>query len=289
MTTKNMIDIEGLTKVYRTGDVAVHALRGIDLAVAPGELVSIMGPSGSGKSTLMNLIGCLDRPSDGSYRLVGDEVSQLSDNDLAEVRNRRIGFVFQSFNLLPKLTALQNVELPLMYRGLTPAERRQMATDALTRVGLAHRLHHRPPELSGGQIQRVAVARALAGQPAILLADEPTGNLDSRSGEEVMVLFQELNRGGVTIVVVTHDDHIAAHTRRIVRLRDGHIVSDEAVEQPLDAVAELAKLPPPEDEGMEAVEQARGARKAASESSVRAAAPAPSGRSGAAAAKEAGL
>ncbi|MGE5591882.1 MAG: ABC transporter ATP-binding protein [Bacillota bacterium] len=275
-----MLDITGLTKVYRTGDVAVHALRGIDLAVAPGEFIAIMGPSGSGKSTLMNLIGCLDRPTDGSYRLVGEEVSRLGDNELAEVRNRRIGFVFQNFNLLPKLTALQNVELPLMYRGLSTTQRRQMATEALTRVGLAHRLHHRPSELSGGQIQRVAVARALAGQPAILLADEPTGNLDTRAGEEVMILFQELNRSGVTIVVVTHDDRIAAHTHRVVRLRDGRIVSDDAVADPLDAVSELAKLPPPEDEGMEAAEHARGA---AVPSGVAA-----SGRAGAAAAKEAG-
>lgn len=280
MTATNMLDITGLTKVYRTGDVAVHALRGIDLAVAPGEFIAIMGPSGSGKSTLMNLIGCLDRPTDGSYRLVGEEVSRLGDNELAEVRNRRIGFVFQNFNLLPKLTALQNVELPLMYRGLSTTQRRQMATEALTRVGLAHRLHHRPSELSGGQIQRVAVARALAGQPAILLADEPTGNLDTRAGEEVMILFQELNRSGVTIVVVTHDDRIAAHTHRVVRLRDGRIVSDDAVADPLDAVSELAKLPPPEDEGMEAAEHARGA---AVPSGVAA-----SGRAGAAAAKEAG-
>ncbi|MHB9144404.1 MAG: ABC transporter ATP-binding protein [Symbiobacteriia bacterium] len=243
-----MIEIRGLDKTYRTGSLAVHALRSVDLIVTGGEFVSIMGPSGSGKTTLMNLLGALDRPTGGLYRLAGEEVSQLDDNQLADVRNRRIGFVFQSFNLLPKLTALENVELPLMYRGIKPRDRHKAAVESLTAVGLANRLHHQPKELSGGQMQRVAVARALAGHPDILLADEPTGNLDSRSGEEVMLLFQELNRDGATIVVVTHDERIAAHTKRVVRLRDGRIVADESVANGLDAALEIAKLPPADED-----------------------------------------
>lgn len=235
MVPDSVISISNLSKVYRTGDISVEALKDAALEIRSGEMLAIMGPSGSGKSTLMNLIGCLDRPTRGSYRLMGEEVNSKNDNELAAVRNRRIGFIFQSFNLLPKLTALQNVELPLIYRGVPTKERRRLALEALEAVGLGNRIHHRPKELSGGQIQRVAIARALAQQPAILLGDEPTGNLDSKSGAEVMGIFQDLNHQGATIVLVTHDDNIAAHCRRIVRLRDGRIIADHLVERPLDA------------------------------------------------------
>jgi putative ABC transport system ATP-binding protein len=227
-TVQPVIEIRDVTKVYRMGDVEVHALSGASLRVDPGEMVSIMGPSGSGKSTLMNIIGCLDQITSGQYLLDGIDVNNLSDDQLAVVRSRKIGFVFQSFNLLPRTTALQNVELPLVYAG--GKNRRERAVAALQRVGLSERLHHRPNELSGGQQQRVAIARALINDPAIILADEPTGNLDSKSGAEIMAIFQELNeRQGITVVFVTHEPDIAEHTRRIVRLMDGRIVEDAPV------------------------------------------------------------
>ncbi len=236
------IKIEGLTKVYRMGDVEVHALRGIDLEVKRGELVSIMGPSGSGKSTMMNIIGCLDTPTSGEYYMDGIKISKLNDNQLAEIRNKKIGFVFQSFNLLPRIPAIDQVELPLVYGG--GDHRRQRAKDALAAVGLSDRMGHKPTELSGGQQQRVAIARALVTNPSIILADEPTGNLDTRSSEELMAIFQKLNREqGITVVFVTHESDIANHTQRVIRMRDGKLLSDEKVEHPRDAVAVLAALP----------------------------------------------
>ena len=242
MSDRSLIEIRDITKTYRMGgDIEVHALRGVSLQVGEGELLSIMGPSGSGKSTLMNVLGCLDQPTSGEYYLAGADVKALNDNALAEIRNRKIGFVFQTFNLLPRTTALQNVELPLIYRGAGGRERRRQATEALEMVGLGDRIGHRPNELSGGEQQRVAIARALATQPDIILADEPTGNLDSRSGAEITAVLQRLNHQmGITIVFVTHDPDIAAHTRRIVRLLDGRIVADGPVESPRDAEATLA-------------------------------------------------
>src|SRR5512137_585108 len=225
------IKIANLTKVYHMGDVEVHALRGIDLEVKRGELVAIMGPSGSGKSTMMNIIGCLDTPTSGDYYIDGIKVSKLNDDQLAEIRNKKIGFVFQSFNLLPRIPAIDKVELPLIYGGGN--HRRQRAKDALNAVGLSDRMDHRPTELSGGQQQRVAIARALVTEPSIILADEPTGNLDTRSSEEIMAIFQRLNKEqGITVIFVTHEPDIAAHTRRIIRIRDGRIQSDDPVAAP---------------------------------------------------------
>ncbi len=227
-TRQPLIELNDVTKTYRMGEVAVHALRGVSLQIYPGEMLAIMGPSGSGKSTLMNILGALDVPTTGTYRLDGQDVGAMSDDRLAEIRNRKIGFVFQNFNLLPRTTALANVELPLIYAGI--ANGRQRCIEALRKVGLGDRLYHRPNELSGGEQQRVAIARALVNQPSIILADEPTGNLDSKAGEEVMRIFQDLNEQyGITIIIVTHEPDIAAHTRRIVRLGDGLLVGDEPV------------------------------------------------------------
>jgi putative ABC transport system ATP-binding protein len=222
-----VIVTRGIQRDYDMGGEIVHALRGVDLAVQRNEYVAIMGPSGSGKSTLMNVIGCLDTPSAGEYWLNGELVSTMSDNELARVRNREIGFVFQTFNLLPRASALHNVELPLVYAGTSAADRKRRAIEALERVQLADRMHHRPNELSGGQRQRVAIARALVNRPAILLADEPTGNLDSKTSEEIMRVFEELANSGQTVIMVTHEADIAAHARRVVVLRDGRIASDQ--------------------------------------------------------------
>ncbi|MCB1058971.1 MAG: ABC transporter ATP-binding protein [Calditrichaeota bacterium] len=224
-----MIDIQDMRKIYDLGTVKVEALRGVDLEIRENDYVAIMGPSGSGKSTLMNLIGCLDTPTTGEYYLAGERVGGLSDRQLAEIRNRRIGFVFQTFNLLPRASALQNVELPLVYAGESPSERRRRAKEALEAVGLGDRMKHKPNEMSGGQRQRVAIARALVTNPSIILADEPTGNLDSKTGEEIMLLFEKIYENGNTIILVTHEEDIARNARRIVRLRDGLVESDLAV------------------------------------------------------------
>ncbi len=242
-----LVELHDISKVYRVGAIAVPALRGVSLAVERGEFVAIMGASGSGKSTLMHIIGCLDRPTAGRYLLEGREVGGLSRDALAAIRNRRIGFVFQSFHLLPRATALANVELPLLYNGCAPAERRRRAAEALETVGLAGREDHRPNQLSGGEQQRVAIARALVGGPTLLLADEPTGNLDSRRSLEIVGMLQRLNRGrGLTVIVVTHEPDIAAFAGRILQCRDGRIVGDRPVPAPRDAVAEAAALPPEE-------------------------------------------
>jgi len=234
---ETVIQIENLRKVYDLGRTEVVALAGIDLAVAKNEYVAIMGPSGSGKSTLMNIIGCLDTPSSGGYDLAGKPVAEMDDNALARVRNREIGFIFQSFNLLPRTSILRNVELPLVYSGLPRGERVERARVALEKVGLADRVDHQPNELSGGQRQRVAIARALVNEPSILLADEPTGNLDSATGIEILALFEDLYRQGHTILMVTHEDDVARHARRCVRLRDGLIESDEPIAHPISGQA----------------------------------------------------
>ncbi|MBK8032563.1 MAG: ABC transporter ATP-binding protein [Chloroflexi bacterium] len=250
---KAVIDVRAITKMYKMGDVEVHALRGVDLKIMEGEFVSIMGPSGSGKSTLMNILGALDQPSSGDYFLDGVNVSRLSESDLARVRNKKIGFVFQNFNLLKRTSALRQVELPLMYAGVSGRQKKAKA--ALESVGLGSRLDHLPSELSGGQQQRVAIARALVNEPAMILADEPTGNLDSRSGTEVMQIFQRLNREqGITVVFVTHDPWIARHTNRVVMLRDGSIIADQAVKSPL--VAGAAERPSLADEMEEILQDA---------------------------------
>jgi putative ABC transport system ATP-binding protein len=222
-----LIEIRNLVKTYQMGDTAVRALDGVDLDLDRGEYVAIMGPSGSGKSTLMNLIGCLDTPTSGSYRLNNQAVSDLNDDELARIRNKEVGFVFQTFNLLSRTSALENVEVPLVYAGVSRKERHRKAKEMLEAVGLADRMHHQPNELSGGQRQRVAVARALVNGPSILLADEPTGNLDSKTGTEIMDLIDKLNKAGNTIVLVTHEEDIAAHARRVVRLRDGKVIEDK--------------------------------------------------------------
>jgi putative ABC transport system ATP-binding protein len=225
--SQSLIALTELWKTYDTGEIAVHALQGVDLVVRRGEYVAIMGPSGSGKSTLMHILGCLDTPSKGSYLLDGEEVANLSRGRLAELRNRFIGFVFQAYNLLPRATLQRNVELPLLYGGVVREERRRRATAILEHVGLVDRARHLPGQLSGGQRQRAAVARSLVTNPALLLADEPTGNLDQATGAEVMALFDELNRGGQTVILVTHDPQVAAHARRLVRLVDGRVATDE--------------------------------------------------------------
>lgn len=228
-----VIQIENLTRVYQMGETEVRALAGVSLEVKRNEYIAIMGPSGSGKSTLMNMIGCLDTPSSGEYILNGNRVSQMNDSDLAEVRNREIGFVFQTFNLLPRTSCLANVELPLIYAGVKASDRKERALDVLDKVGLGDRVDHKPNELSGGQRQRVAIARALVNSPSILLADEPTGNLDTKTGDEIMLLFEELYRSGNTIILVTHENEIAEYARRIVRLRDGLVEKDVPVLNPV--------------------------------------------------------
>jgi len=226
------IEVTDVTKTYSLGDVKVEALRGVTFTIERGEYVAIMGPSGSGKSTLMNLLGCLDRPTSGTYALDGIDVSTLNDDQLAAIRLKKLGFVFQGFNLLARTSALKNVALPLFYAGVGARARNEMATVQLTEVGLGDRVDHKPSELSGGQQQRVAIARALVNDPAVLLADEPTGNLDSQTSEEIMALFQQVNAGGRTIIMVTHDEDVASHAKRIIRVRDGLIVSDEVTSSP---------------------------------------------------------
>ncbi len=246
--TKLVLDIRHVHKTYGNGATPVHALRDVCLAISAGEFVAIMGASGSGKSTLMNTLGCLDRPTRGEYLLDGIDVAQLSADERADLRNQKIGFVFQGFNLLPRTNALENIELPLLYTKLPAAEMLRRSREALAMVGLGDREHHHPNQLSGGQQQRVAIARALVNQPSLLLADEPTGNLDTRTSIEIMSLFQELNRErGITIVLVTHEPDIAGYAKRVIVMRDGRIVRDAPVERKRDATLELASIPPVED------------------------------------------
>ena len=237
-----LVETEGMVKDYRVGTYVVHALRGLQIEIGVGEFVAVMGPSGSGKSTFMNLLGCLDTLTAGRYILDGDDVSHLSRDALARIRNRKIGFVFQGFNLLPRTSALENVELPLLYTGTTTSERRRKAREKLEVVGLADRQHHHPAQLSGGQQQRVAIARALINDPVLILADEPTGNLDSRTSVEIMAVFQALNRNGITIVLVTHEADVARHAGRVLTFRDGRLIADERVGEPTDARRLLSTL-----------------------------------------------
>jgi putative ABC transport system ATP-binding protein len=255
---KSVIKVKDLARTYDLGEVKVRALRGVTFDIHSGELLTVMGPSGSGKSTLMNILGCLDRPTRGEYILDGEPVGELDDDRLADIRNSRIGFVFQTFNLLARTSALENVELPLIYAGAPLNERRDLATEALEAVGLGERLHHHPNELSGGQQQRVAIARALVNHPSIIFADEPTGNLDTKSGVEVMKLLQDLNtQQSITILIVTHDPFIARHTGRIIRIQDGLMVGDDVVDKPLKAgeSARPSEMKLHEPEG--AIEEAR--------------------------------
>ena len=239
-TQRSLIQLRDVKKIYQMGTEAVHALDGVTLDVYPNEYVAVMGPSGSGKSTMMNIIGCLDTPTSGAYHLRGHNVGEMTDDELAAIRNKEVGFVFQTFNLLPRVNCLQNVELPLIYSGRKKGQRREMAERALENVGLGDRMDHKPNELSGGQRQRVAVARALVNNPSLLLADEPTGNLDTRTGDEIMILFETLYRRGNTLMVVTHEEDVAQHARRIIRLRDGLIESDVRVEHPVLADMDVA-------------------------------------------------
>ncbi|MGH7349805.1 MAG: ABC transporter ATP-binding protein [Candidatus Rokuibacteriota bacterium] len=248
-----LIETEDLVKDYQLGSRRIHALRKVSVSIQAGEFVAVMGPSGSGKSTFMNLLGCLDTPTAGRYRLEGVDVSRMGRDGLARVRNEKIGFVFQTFNLLPRTTALENVELPLLYRASLARDREAQARAKLAAVGLSDREHHHPAQLSGGQQQRVAIARALINEPALILADEPTGALDSRTGVEIMALFQDLNREGITVVVVTHEPDIARYAGRVLSFRDGHLTRDEAVRKPVNARELLATLPEgdaPEDEDL---------------------------------------
>lgn len=246
----DVVEVRSLSKDYSTGETVVHALRNVTFKIEQGEFVAIMGPSGSGKSTFLNVLGCLDRPTTGEYILNGQHVAQMPESQLAEIRNKFIGFVFQQYNLLPRTSALKNVELPLMYAGVK--NRAKRAAEALDQVGLGQRMHHKPSELSGGQQQRVAIARAIVNEPVLILADEPTGNLDSRTSEEIMALFQALNRDGKTVVVVTHEEEIARHCKRIVRFRDGVIVMDEPVANSIDAIEMLKSLPDPDQIALQA-------------------------------------
>jgi putative ABC transport system ATP-binding protein len=249
MPGRPLVLLKDIHRIYRTGDVEVHALRGINLSIEEGEFAAVVGASGSGKSTTMNIVGCLDRPTRGSYELEGRDVTNLGRDDLADLRNRRLGFVFQTFNLLARTSAMENVELPLLYAGVPTAERRRRAEESLARVGLEGRAGFMPNQLSGGQQQRVAIARALVNRPALILADEPTGSLDTRNSFDVLALFQELNAvTGVTVILVTHENDIARCARRIITFRDGHIRSDSPVADRIDARSQLASLPPEDDE-----------------------------------------